>query len=93
MFCKASTELAKENTVLVSEIFIVYFFLCQMTVTQKRTMEFDKKFLVLISSVEHIKVLVLPCHGSWSVINHLEPIKLGYKISEFQSLTFKGAVF
>ena len=26
MFCKASTELAKENTVLVSEIFIVYFF-------------------------------------------------------------------
>ena len=24
-FCKASTELAKENTVLVSEIFIVYF--------------------------------------------------------------------
>ena len=26
VFCKASTELAKENTVLVSEIFIVYFF-------------------------------------------------------------------
>ena len=25
VFCKASTELAKENTVLVSEIFIVYF--------------------------------------------------------------------
>ena len=49
MFCKASTELAKENTVLVSEIFIVYFFLCQMTVTQKWTMEFDKKFLVLTS--------------------------------------------
>ena len=42
MFCKASTELAKENTVLVSEIFIVYF-LCQMTVTQKWTMEFGKK--------------------------------------------------
>ena len=49
VFCKASTELAKENTVLVSEIFIVYFFLCQMTVTQKWTMEFDKKFLVLTS--------------------------------------------
>ena len=42
VFCKASTELAKENTVLVSEIFIV-FFLCQMTVAQKWTMEFDKK--------------------------------------------------
>ena len=28
VFCKASTELANENTVLVSEIFIVYFFLC-----------------------------------------------------------------
>ena len=27
VFCKASTELAKENTVLVSEVFIV-FFLC-----------------------------------------------------------------
>ena len=26
MFCKASTGLAKEKTVLVSEIFIVYFF-------------------------------------------------------------------
>ena len=26
VFCKASTELAKENTVLVSEFFIVYFF-------------------------------------------------------------------
>ena len=26
VFCKASTERAKENTVLVSEIFIVYFF-------------------------------------------------------------------
>ena len=25
VFCKASTELAKENTVLVSEIFIVFF--------------------------------------------------------------------
>ena len=25
VFCKASTELAKENTVLVSEFFIVYF--------------------------------------------------------------------
>ena len=49
MFCKASTELAKENSVLVSEIFIVYFFLCQMTVTQKRTMELDKKILVLTS--------------------------------------------
>ena len=48
VFCKASTELAKENTVLVSEIFIVYF-LCQMTVTQKWTMEFDKKILVLTS--------------------------------------------
>ena len=44
VFCKASTELAKENTVLVIEIFIVYFFLCQMTVTQKWTMEFDKNF-------------------------------------------------
>ena len=43
MFCKASTELAKENTVLVSEICIVYFFLCQMTVKQKWKMEFDKK--------------------------------------------------
>ena len=43
VFCKASTELTKENTVLVSEIVIVYFFLCQMTVTQKWTMEFDKK--------------------------------------------------
>ena len=42
MFCKASTELAKENTVLVSEFFIV-FFVCQMTVTKKWTMEFDKK--------------------------------------------------
>ena len=49
MFCKASTELAKENTVLVSEIFTVYFFLCQMSVTQKWTMEFDKIFLVLTS--------------------------------------------
>ena len=48
VFCKASTELAKENTVLVSEFFIV-FFVCQMTVTQKWTMEFDKKFLVLTS--------------------------------------------
>ena len=28
VFCKASTELAKENTVFVSEIFMVYFFLC-----------------------------------------------------------------
>ena len=27
VFCKASTELTKENTVLVSEIFIVFFFL------------------------------------------------------------------
>ena len=26
VYCKASRELAKENTVLVSEIFIVYFF-------------------------------------------------------------------
>ena len=26
VFCKASTELAKENTVLMSEFFIVYFF-------------------------------------------------------------------
>ena len=43
VFCKASTELAKKNTVLVSEIFIVFFFVCQMTVTQKWTMEFDKK--------------------------------------------------
>ena len=34
VFCKESTELAKENTVLMSEIFIV-FFLCQMTVTHK----------------------------------------------------------
>ena len=41
--------MAKENTVWVSEIFIVYFFLCQMTVTQKWTMEFDKKILVLTS--------------------------------------------
>ena len=49
MFCKASTELAKENTVLVSEILIVFFFVCQMTVTQKRTMEFDEKILVLTS--------------------------------------------
>ena len=54
MFCKASTERAKESTVLVSEIFIVYFFLCQMTVTQKWTMEFDKKFLVLTSSPNKI---------------------------------------
>ena len=28
VFCKASTELAKENSVLVSEIFLVYFFVC-----------------------------------------------------------------
>ena len=47
VFCKASTELAKENTVLVSEIFIVFFCVCQMTVTQKWTMEFDKKILAL----------------------------------------------
>ena len=40
VFCKASTELAKENTVFVSDFFIVYF-LCQMTVIQKWTMEFD----------------------------------------------------
>ena len=53
MFCKASTELAKENTVWVSEIFIV-FLLCQMTVTQKWTMEFDKKFLVLTSCLNKI---------------------------------------
>ena len=38
MFCKASTELAKENTVLVSEIFIVYFFCVKWP-----TMEFDEK--------------------------------------------------
>ena len=49
VFCKASTELAKEYTVLVSEIFIVFFCVCQMTVTQKWTMEFDKKILVLTS--------------------------------------------
>ena len=48
VFCKASTELAIENNILVSEIFIV-FFLCQMTVTQKWTMKFDKKNLVLTS--------------------------------------------
>ena len=34
MFCKASTELAKENTVLVSEIFIVYFFFRQNDFTK-----------------------------------------------------------
>ena len=58
MFCKASTELAKEDTVLVGEIFIVYF-LCQMPVTQKWTMEFDKKFLVLI-----IRVVLSVLRGS-----------------------------
>ena len=48
MFCKASTERAKENTVLVSEIFIVYFFVSNDR-NIKWTMEFDKKFLVLTS--------------------------------------------
>ena len=56
MFCKASTELAKENTVLASEILIVYFFLCQMTLTQKWTMEFDKKILVLTTSPNKISL-------------------------------------
>ena len=49
VFWKASTELAIENTVLVSNIFIVYF-LCQMTVTQKWTMEFDKKKILALTS-------------------------------------------
>ena len=48
MFCKASIELAKENTVLVSEIFIVYFF-----VSNDRNTKMDngifKKILVLTS--------------------------------------------
>ena len=48
VFRKASTELAKENTILMSDFFKVHF-LCQMTVTQKWTMEFDKRFLILAS--------------------------------------------
>ena len=61
MFCKASTELAKENTVLVSEIFIVYifffFFFCQMTVTQKK-MDTSGVVKTMIPEVNLSKILL-----------------------------------
>ena len=65
MFCKASTELAKENTVLVSEILIVYFFFVSNDRNKKLTMEFDKKKNLVLTSDQikflNKKILLLQC--------------------------------
>ena len=36
---------------------------------------------------------MLPCHGSWSVINHLEPSSLAIICKSFRVLLLKGLFF